>query len=79
MAQLRKSAQVRDTPGSWDTEGGYGVLPRRDCNGGEWNVFVIAGGQYGTLSEVILNTNPNTRFCVALFGAPPSKAWLNTA
>lgn len=79
ISQLRKSAQVRDTPGAWDSEAGFGMLPPRDCSGGAWNVFTIAGGQYGNLSRILLQTTPAVRFCVALFGARPSVSFLNGA
>lgn len=78
ISQLRRSAQHRDTPGVWDSEGGYGVLPARACNAGSWTVFVIAGGQYGSLQRVIVNTSPHTRYCLALFGMSPGTAWLNS-
>lgn len=78
IAQLRRSAQVRDTPGVWDSEGGFGVLPERDTANGSWKVFVIAGGQYGSLARVRMRCRPATRFCLALFGASPGTSWLNT-
>lgn len=77
IAQLRRSAQVRDTPAMWDSEGGFGVLPIRDAEPG-WNVYKIAAGKYGSLSRVRVKVySPETTFCVALFGAQPHISWLN--
>lgn len=75
--QMRKSAITKDTS-VWDYEGGYGVLPKRDCVGGRWNIFVVAAGQYGTLEGLRLNTSPNTTFAVALFGKKITRSTLNS-
>lgn len=77
IAQLRRSAQVRDTPAVWDSEGGFGVLPPRNADPG-WNVFKIAAGQYGSLSRVKFKTSPNATFCVALFGSKVTKSFLHS-
>jgi hypothetical protein len=76
--QLRKSAQPRDTPGQWDSEGGFGELPEVLATGGEWNVYSVPAGKYGTLQRVHIETDSaKTTFCVAVFGALPGHSWLN--
>lgn len=75
IAQLRRSTQVRDTPSMWDAEGGFGVLPSRNAAAG-WNVYTIAAGKYGSLSRVRIVAEPETRLCLALFGASPTRSWL---
>lgn len=76
IQQLRRSAQTRDTPAMWDAEGGFGVLPVRDASPG-WNIYRVAAGKYGSLSRVRVRTYDDpVKFCVALFGAAPTGAWL---
>lgn len=77
LAQLRRSKQDRDTPGPWDSEGGWGLLPIRDAVEG-WNVYRVAAGKYGSLSRVVLVTEPDVEFAAALFGARVKKSWLRT-
>lgn len=78
ISQLRRSAQVRDTPGVWDVEAGFGKLPVRDCTGSTWNVFAIPAGQYGSLDRVLTRTDPATRYCLTLWGAKVTAAQLNS-
>lgn len=75
ISQLRRGAQVRDTPAVWDSEGGFGVLPERDAEPG-WNIYKVAAGQYGSLSRIKIRTSPKSTFTVALFGAKVTKKFL---
>lgn len=74
--QYRASGMVHDAVDGWSEVGGE-LGARTPLHGGEWNIVEVVAGQTGTIQKLLLETNPNAEFAVAVFGAKISAATLN--
>jgi hypothetical protein len=71
-----QSRTQQDQRAVWDRENGAGTVSEHDLVSG-WNVFTIPTGQAGGIVETFLSTSPATRFSVAFFGRPVTRAIMN--
>lgn len=63
----RSSGMVKDGVTEWDEVGGL-LGDKVTLNAHRWRVFEVVAGQAGTVAQLMVETNPNAEYVMAVFG-----------
>mgnify|MGYP000125467913 CR=1 FL=1 len=67
-AQLHRAQRPWKDVNGWDSESGAGIIRSLHCAAGEWTVVKFIGAQRGSIMALKANSDPASRYAMALFG-----------